>query len=371
MTHYRNKIRGHHLAPGIWSSPNRRYILEDVPNRIKAWNYDKQITRGLWCYLYQPVNANTPGVVPCTCVKNTNDDADKSCMTCAGTKFAPAYLKTFHQTQFWCSSESQNFLTLTNVTVDTTKKVNRLAISPGFTTATIVTQDKLYSNVGTPTSAALLQDYDVNVNAYLRAPGSTFTVEFSTDTGTTWHTLSLTETPTGSGLGYTGTIAASLLPSSSGTVRLRITLTRSSVNDQTPMFEIARIRRKLVENSNPEIMRVRPDFTHGAILVLRPWIQQVHSLEAGRGLLVDNVSDRTWFLPLDLFDMSLTPDTPACRIDDTQNIPHPFYHYTTGVASDQRMVCTKVDWNVNFGVFTQQWVDDRRAQDHEFYNKVW
>ena len=71
-----------------------------------------------------------------------------------------------------------------------------------------------------------------------------------------------------------------------------------------------------------------------------------------------------------VIDTLLVADTPACRIDDTLG-PHPFYQFATGIQSDTRYAITKVSYNDQFGIFTQQSLDDRRVQDGEPYWLVW
>jgi hypothetical protein len=130
------------------------------------------------------------------------------------------------------------------------------------------------------------------------------------------------------------------------------------------------MRRPMIENENEMIIRTRPDHVTGRILILRPWVAEQDSLEPGRGRIIDHLGDRTWTAPLDFFDSSLAHDTPACRIDDAFG-PHPFYQFSSGIQAGTRYVLTKVNYNDQFGVFTHQLFDDRRAQDGENYWLVW
>lgn len=330
-----------------------------VPEKIRVWLQDKLITRGRWVDLYLPVSASTPGVIGCTCVKNTTDSSDRACMTCYGTKYAPGFVKFLHQTQFWCSAEHTLF-TLINAQASTAKKANVIMLSEGQLTGTIETTDKTFDNVN-----ALA--WEIQLVAYKRAAGTTFTLEFSTDTGTSWTPVTVTENAPGAG--YTGTIAGSALYGT-GNVRFRVTMTRSAASAQTPMFEIIRLRRARAEDENQETIRRRPDHVTGRILILRPWVQEQDSIEPGRGRLMEHVGDRTWTAPLDFFDASLVPDTPLCRIDDYAG-PHPFYVFSSGIQQGTRYVIVKMNYNDQFGIFTHQFFDDRRAQDGENYALVW
>lgn len=353
-----------HLAPGYWSSPWRVIENEQIPAKVRVWLQDKITARGRLAELYLPCDESTPGAVSCTCVKNTTDSADRACVSCHGSKFSPGYLKFLHQTQFWCSAESSLF-SLTNVVVSTTKKANVLVLADDQLTGTIETQDKPYSN-------ANAVNWDLKFEAFRRATGETFVLEFSKDSGASWTALSLTEVPS-PGLGFTSTIGGASL-TGSGVVRFRVTMSRLSVDDLTPAFEIVRLRRPLPENSNRNLKRQRPDYVAGQILLLRPWTQIQDVLEPGRGRLVEHMADRTWTVALDFFDWSLDHDTPACKIDDT-NGPHPFYIFTAGIQGGTRYAINKTYYNDNFGasagIFTHQYFDDRRIQPEEATSLVW
>src|SRR5687768_3198576 len=168
------------LAAGYWGrSPWKRVQLDQTPQKIRAWLQDKLITRGLLADLYLPVSSTTSGVVSCTCTKDTTDQADRACLTCYGTKYAPGFLRFLSQTYFWCSAEAVSF-TLTNVSASTTKKAHVLLLDSAATSGTIVTQDKAYANNADAVA------WEVKLEAFRRATGSTFTLEFSTNGGGAW-----------------------------------------------------------------------------------------------------------------------------------------------------------------------------------------
>lgn len=355
-----NKFNRSHLAPGQWASSWRYVQAQQVPEKVRVWLQDKLVTRGRWVDLYLPVAESTAGAVACTCTKNTTDSSDRSCITCFGTKYAPGYQKFLHQTQFWCSAEYANF-TLDNTTISTAKKANIITLVSGQTLGFVETDDKSYEN-------EVEEDWEVKLDAYRRAAGSSFILEFSIDAGTSWTTVPLSEVDS-PGLGFTGTISGADL-AGTGSVRFRITLGRNSASDLTPAFEILRIRRVMSENENQNLIRQRPDHVSGSILVLRPWVIEQDSIEPGRGRLVEHLNAMSWTSPLDFFDTSLTHDTPDCRIQDHLG-PHAFYEMSSGVQEGTRYALTKVSYNDNFGVFTQQHFDDRRTQPGEPYWHVW
>lgn len=352
-----NKFNRQHPAVGVWSSPWRFIRAHRIPEKIRVMHQDKLIARGRWVGLYLPVTSTTTGVVACTCVKDTTQAAETSCLSCYGTKFAPGFLKFLHHTQFWSSAEHASFA-LSNTSILTTRKAHAIVLSPGQVSGTVTTQDKAFSNV-----AGL--DYSLQLIAYRRSVGATLTLEFSTNAGGTWTPVALTDQPEG----YTGTILGVGL-TGTGNVRFRLTMTRAAATDPSPAFEILRVRRVASENENPSVIRQRPDHVPGSILVLRPWVNERESLEAGRGRVLEHLNDKTWTAPLDFFHVGLTHDTPSCRIDPTQG-PHPFYRYASGVQGGTNYVLISASFNEQFGIFTHQSFDDRRAQDGEPISSVW
>lgn len=353
---------GGQLAPGYWSSPWRFLQTTRSAEKVRVLLQDKLIARGRWVYLFTPTGASTPGSVPCTCTKNTTDSADQSCLTCHGTKFAPGFQRFLAENRFWCSAEASSFLALTNTVVSTAKKANLLVLVDGQLTGTIVTQDKPFDN-------APAANWEVKLEAYRRATGETFTLEYSRNAGVSWTSVVLTEVPT-PGFGFTATILGGAL-AGSGNLRWRVTMTRLSIDDPTPAFEIVRLRRVLTERENRQTIIHRPDHIAGTILVLQPWVTEVNSLEPGRGHLIEHDGQRTWTSPLDFFDTTFTHDTPPCRVVDTFG-PHAFYSYSSGVQLGTRYVLTKLYFNEKMGLFTHMYFDDRRAQELEApYSFVW
>lgn len=343
----------HHTAIGVWGSPYRRTRLEQVSSRIRVLLQDKLVTGGKYVGLWLPVTPTTPGVVPCTCTKNTTDSADRACQSCFGAKFCPGFLKFLHQTLFWSSAETSLF-TLTNAEIVTTKKAHVIMPISGNTTATIITQNKAYSN---PDSV----DWELKFDAYRRATGGTFTLEFSIDSGGSWTPIVLTEVPN-PGHGFTGSILGTTL-TGVGTVMFRVTMTRALGTDLPPAFEIIRLRRKLPERENLQLIRQRPDHQVGSILILKSWSQEVDALDPGRGRLIDHQNHTTWTSPLDFFDTTIAMNTPPCRIDEAFG-PHPFYEFTSGIQQTTRYVITQVNYNDCFeNRFTWQGFIDRRSQE--------
>lgn len=360
------KVTGYANAVGNWSNPWKRIEADQTPAKVRAWLTDKLIARGKLVGLWLPVDASTEGVVACTCVKDTTETGDRRCLTCYGTKFAPGYLKFMHDTNFWCSAEADDF-TLTDVEVSTLKKVNVLTLVDGATTGIIETQDKTFAN-------PRLVDWTLRLDAFTRSVDATLTLEWSINAGDDWNAVTLTAPATGA-YGHTGTIDAvdifdpddvDEVPLTTGDIRFRVTMTRASADDLTPAFEILRMRRTTPENNNRLIVRNRPDYSAGKVLILRTWVQEQDSLEANRGRVTEHQADRAWTAPLDWFNTALTAETSAVRVKDAAG-PHPFYEYSSGAQAGTRYAVVSVSYNEQYGIFTHQALNDRRTQDGEHY----
>lgn len=362
------KVPGSSFAVGAWSSAYRRLECGQEATKVRALLEDKLIARGRWASLWIPVTPQTPGVVACTCVKQTVEAAERMCLSCHGTKYAPGFQKFLHFTTYWASAEAASF-TLTNTFLDTaTKKAHLVALTGTSTTGTIVTQAKAYTNPN-------LEAWSLKLEAYRRATNNTITLEYSLNNGATWTPVALTEyvspvlTTPNMSYGYVGSIAGAAL-GSSGSIRFRITLARASTNDLSPLFEILRLRRVRTEHMNPRLYLERKDGAPGQMLVLRPQVMEQDTLDPMRGRIVDHLSDKAWTAPLDLFDTSIVRDTPAASVNEYIG-SHAFYSFTSGVQALTMYVITKHTWNDGMGLFTQQWFDDRRATEGEPYWLVW
>lgn len=345
-----NKFNRKHHAIGAWSNPWRRIELDQSPAKVRVMQQEKLIARGRCVYYYLPIGSG----VACTCTKNTTDAADRACVTCHGTKFAPGYVRFLHSTLFWCSAELASF-TLTTTQNKTTKKAHVLELTSAATTGTIVTQDKAYTNPN-------LTAWSVKLDAYKRATGNTVALEYSINAGGTWIPVALTN--------FEGSVTGAAL-GTSGSIRWRITLTRASVNDLSPAFEILRIRRIASENHNRQITVRRPDYVSGTILVLKPRVMDRDDFLATRGKMLDHNAQTTLTSPLDFFDTSLTADTPSCVVNSVTTGSHAFFEFSSGIQARTRYAVLDVNYNDQMGIFTQQTLEVRRIQDGEAHFLVW
>lgn len=346
------KLPGFNSAIGAWTNPWKTIECNQVPAKVRVWQQDQLVARGQAAWLYQPVTPNAPGVVVCTCVKDGNSVADRPCLSCYGNGLVPGFFKFLHQT-VWASSAEAGGYVLTNIQLDTSKKPHRLVLTPGQLTGTVITTAKSYTNPD-----AL--DWEVRVDDFIRETGNVSLVDFSTNGGVSWVPITAINGPG--------------KPVGTGSVMFRITLSRAAVTNRSPAFEILRIRRVLRENANLALEDARSGdeattlrYEAGQILLLRTWIQTRPARDPARGVTMDWQADRAWTAPLDFFDLSLTRDTPPCRVDDSQTGTHPFYELAYGVKTGDRLVMTAISYADNMGIFTHQTFADRRAQTEEVY----
>lgn len=223
-------------------------------------------------------------------------------------------------------------------------KPNYLRLAAGRTSGTLTTGAIPFSNPnGEPWSA--------RADFYLRGAGQSVTVEYSVN-GAAFTALN---TLNGAG------------PSGEGVMRFRITMTRAAATDRSPAWSAVRARHVASERVRTAgYTNVREDISpsDGYILVLRPWIVEATQSDTGRGVTVEWMGDRSWTLPLDFFDSTITADTPTARVDDQAPGPHPFFEWARGIKAGNRTVLTSFKYN-EFGLFTQQSFDERRALTNE------
>ena len=414
-----NKVIGSPKAVGYWGrSPWERIEQEQTAGKIKALLQDKLIARGQAVFLYLPVTSG----IPCTCDKNTNQVNDRPCPECYGTGFVPGYLRFLHETVFFTASQidASDFLVLPQAlttpayTASTQIFGPTLSLplgaqqltAPAYTATTTVPtpSGNIFgslvvpglsglSTVGTPsatTSSAALNNVELDrdfkpnylrlvstaltgflqtsaipyfnpngdpwtfsVDSYLRADNQSVVVEYSFDGAQTFFPIA----------NITG---ANPPPAGNGTLVFRVTMTRASTSDRSPAWSAVRTRHVNSANYNARLLTdVRGDLGTGEILVLRPWIVEQAQSDTGRGMLVEWLTDRSWTMPLDFFDLTVTQDTPAARIPDRSPGPHPFYEYARGIKTGDRVALTSFKWNEELGTFTHQSFDERRVQDEE------
>jgi hypothetical protein len=346
----RQKVRGNPLAVGYWGNdPHCRILQEETAAKIKALLQDKLIAMGRPVELWLPVTAATPGVVACTCDKNTRPGSDYKCLSCYGMRFVPGYLRFLHETIFFSSAEAGSF-TLTNCEVDTSIKPNRIRLTSTAVTGTVVTTDKPFDN-------AVKETWDQQVAVFRKTATDTIVVEFSTDGGVTYTDISLLNGPK--------------QPTGTGLIRFRVTLTRVALTTDSPDFEVLRIRRRLPEfMTDASQTRTSDQLIAGQIWILRTWVVEQTLRQVGVARQTEFQNDKSWTAPLDFYDNRVVVDTPPAKIDDRDAGPHPFYEHATGIDQGTRFPIYQMSYNEQLGTFTHQAFAERKAQNGELYGVV-
>ena len=315
-------------VPGFWGRDiSKRIDAEQIPEKILALLWDKIQSRGKDVFLWQQVTDSYSGHLICSCNKDTTKRPDITCASCYGTKLIPGYVKFAHTT-FFMSSISPG-LTLTNTTLNQDIKPHRILLNSGSLTGTVVFAAIAYSN---PSE----YDWDYRVDAANIKSTNTVVVEFSTN-GILYHPIASINT-----LGTK--------PISTGSIYIRVTLTRASLTDRSPEFEIVRLR--IAKTDKPYIKILRPQVTE-----LPNWMVY--------GQRVENMGERFWTVPLNIFDDTITPDTADARI-----VENSIYARINGISKDDKFVTTKLSFNEQFQIFSSQSFETRKAQPEELYNRL-
>jgi hypothetical protein len=316
------------LGIGYWGrSPSARVQCEQIPAKIKALLGDKLLTLGKDVFLWQQVTLATPNVVDCSCVKDTTERADITCSSCYGTELIPGYTKFDHETIFSASISSGT--TLTNTVLDTTIKPNRILLATSQTTGTFESGAIAYSN---PISA----NWGVQVDSADIKSTNSVATEFSTDNVNFFPISQIND--------------GGKKPIGTGSIYIRITLTRVNVIDRSPEFEIIRLRH--ANSVEPFIKILRPQISE-----FPSWMQY--------GFRTENIGERFWTMPLDFFDSSITPDT-----EDAKIFENAFYERVTGINIGVRFVTTKLFYEEEFKTFSYQSFETRRVQPEEIYARL-
>ena len=271
-------------AVGYWGrSIYKRLQAEQEFAKQRALLQDELLGVGIRVNLWQGVESGTQ----CSCYKNSNKQADRKCKSCHGVidGYIPGYLKFGYNT-LWMSANDTD-VTLTNVEITTDFRSAKAGLTSGSLSGTIESADKTFSRT------AIGSVWETNETSFLRdGDDSTVTVEYSLDSGSTW--TSIADLPTAN--------------PSSGTIRFRATLTRTSTSILTPFFEIIRARYATLD-----LKEERGDgtYTYG------PWIRLLNSKpfkgyqksEHGDFPTTDTMT--VWTSGLSMFDSSIEVNTAA------------------------------------------------------------
>jgi len=367
QTAYSALLQGFAARPGrrVWGTsdtgywgPNPRAVIRgwNVPDRIYTVNQQQLWAMGRPSFLYIPVHpsmeAHAPNLgvqdaplVRCTCFKQSTESADRTCVTCYGSGYAPGYVRFLSATYFVASSEFSAGGLPGGLVLDRTLKPNRVRLADGALTGTI---ERVWGF-----SNADLSPWEADLEAYVPGGGGGgVTVTYSTD----------------------GVAFDEALPPAepSGNLTVRITLSRAGPEDDSPLFEAFRLRHTRASDQSPDLLAYRSEERPaGCVLVLRPWTQQKSSQDAGRAVLTEYPGSMSWTMPLSAFDRRVRPDTPEAVLpQDTGPVP-PVLELAYGVRRGQRYAATDIAYSEEVLRITSQRFNERRIQPDEPLARMW
>lgn len=345
------------VQPAYWGRDVRQRVKDEMTLEKTRALLESQLTGGglrasLWQSVVDPRTlieplVTPPGLLRCSCVKLSNEHADRRCKSCHGISFIPGYKKFGHET-IWISSITPQ-LVLTNVSINTIIKPNRLELNQGALTGTIECPDIPFIR--------LIRDQPWDFrNDYILKDGvnSSITAMFSVDGGLTWQpltALSTAGTPPGI---------------NAGRIRFRITLNRTTTSIPSPAWEILRTRFPVIDLYN----RFGP-----WILVLKT-VPGAKNIQDTRGIVLDESGTNFWTAPLSYFNRQVQDQG---FVDQKLNyneliIDPAFIQFMEGVPSvlhNQRWSIISVNHSDPFGFFTKQNFQARLEQELEFTSLVW
>lgn len=326
------KIKGAGLATGYWGRDPATHIAAlQTAERVLALNRDKIFAMGLpfrvWTRVLTP---SDPRMIECSCFADTTQQSDAPCLSCYGNRYQPGYLRFGHQTIF--SSSIDPTLTLNNLELNKIVAPFRLQLVEGALTGTLTT----------PTFRLAVQNlgqWEAKVDAFIRdQQNNTITSEFSLDQGVTWLPLNT--------IGQAGRN-----PGMGEFITFRVTLTRTSADVKSPLFEILRARYPIVPS--PRTRNPLPA-NPGDILLLKTWDMERFAREAN-GTQTNTEGERYWTLPLSFFDEVIDRDTPEAVLGRDH-----FVEQVSGPEAGARYIATKHQFSHNFKIFTRQDFNLRR-----------
>lgn len=325
------KVKGASGAVGYWGRDiNQRIEAEQIPQKVQALLQDKLESRGKEVYLWTQVTDGTPNTIECSCVKSTTERPDISCNSCYGVKLIPGYVMFAHETLFMASISPSN--ALINTVLDTDIKPYRIVLDDLKLTGSITSIRVQYSN-------PFGLDWDFRLDAPNIKDTNLVTASFSTN-GIDFFPIEDINGPN--------------KPVGVGGIYLRVSMSRSSVEDRSPEFQILRLR---------HATKLEP-----YIKILRPNVNEIPTLMQ-YGTRIENVGERFWTMPLSYFDSNIPPNTPMARIIDNA-----FYQRAKGLQAGIRYVTTKLMYNEELGGtgghFTHQSFEPRRVQPEEVYGRL-
>jgi len=334
---------------GYWGNDLRCRISQEMTfEKQRALLEDQLVGGGLRSFLWLAVHDErqgevaSPGTLRCSCVKKSQDGADRRCNSCYGIAYIPGYRKFGYET-IWVASISPN-LTLANLVLNTDIKPHRLELDPVATSGTMETPDIFFSRSVTNLIWEARSDFVLRDGA-----NSSVVTEFSLDGGATW--ISLDD-------------LAATNPAS-GRIRFRVTISRVSTAIPTPLWEVLRARFPTI----PIAGRIGP-----WILMLKT-VSPDKKTQDVRGILTTSDGDRFWTAPLSLFDCQIQSQQGLGAALDPNNLirDQAFIQFLEGarrVNFNQRWSITNMSYSDPFGYLVRQFFDARLQQEQEYTSLV-
>jgi len=327
------------MSPGYWGRSIYQHIFElQKYEKNRALLLDKVIGSGLRTELWIGVDSGEQ----CSCYSEHHKAADRKCSSCHGVGLVPGYTKFGYETLWMSATDSD--VTLTDVEVTNTFKSSKVQLTSTATTGTIESGDKSFSRT------VFGSEWEYDVSSFIRIAGdSSITVEYSVDSGSTWEDIA--DLPTAN--------------PSSGTIRFKATLTRTSTSILSPLFEIIRARFSTIALND----QVDGKYVYG------PWIYVTNSkprqnyIKSEYGDL-PNYTMNFWTVGLSSFDsVNYTENTQ----DELLEGPSVAFRFLDGaLAGDRKYVMT--DWQMSDPSgyqITIQTFTLRVADEVGYYSLIW
>lgn len=224
------KLPGSHMAVGYWGRDiHAQVFAEQQMGKERALLQEQILLGGFRTELWQGVKTGAQ----CLCYNTINRQADKKCFSCHGVGLTPGYLKFGYDTLWLTGSDSD--AVLTDLRPTRNYQSSKLELVDGALVGTVESADKPFSR--TVFGAA----WETSVQYYLMEPAySAALVEYSLDSGGSWKELSNLPAET----------------AQAGSVRFRVTLSRTDANARSPLFEAIRARYATIPLSNLDVNNV-------------------------------------------------------------------------------------------------------------------
>ncbi len=331
-------------AVGSWArNPLKRVLEDQTPQKETALLRDQIRIGGLRAELWLGLH-DKEGYSRCSCYKKASQQADRKCASCHGIGYVPGYLK-WGYTTYWMSATDPG-VTFTNTEVTKTFKSSKVQLTSSSLSGTIESADFIFDR--SVTGAV----WETDVVQFIRVEGSSdVVVEYSLDAGTNWSDISTLAT----------------VNPASGSVRFRATLTRTSANVRSPLFEMASARYSRIPlgtDYNPITDSVRT----GPWILVMSTVPEQQYIKSERGDLPQHGNTSFWTSGLSMFDPDVSPNTP----EEMLTGPNVVIGFLDGALKGKKYITTSWSFSDPMGFnLTSQSFKIRIADDAGPYQLLW